>query len=263
MASGTPARAIRYWRWGACCSALLHGGLVITGVAQAIRMLFVPLPDLAAVTIVQVEPLTDERQAELWLTGAEAPSIISAAVDGEELLAGIADPRWEELLVPEDVDDDGDIDVSRDFVAAQVMQIAADAGNRSLDENLARLGTLSERLTDISSHKSVDDINARLRKVLGTEARAERPADEPIAGEFDFGTAQMHDVRRERGENGQWIYTAILVDAAGRRFESPLPADQGETAYRTMQLVKSNPLMEKVYRGIVMSLLDSVLKRTP
>jgi hypothetical protein len=27
-----------------------------------------------------------------------------------------------------------------------------------------------------------------------------------------------------------------------------------------MQLIKSNPLLERVYRGVVMSMLDSVLK---
>ena len=67
-------------------------------------------------------------------------------------------------------------------------------------------------------------------------------------------------MKREQNDAGEFVYKAILVDSAGRQFASPMSAGDGEQAYRTMQLVKSNPLLEKVYRGVVMSLMDKVLK---
>jgi hypothetical protein len=45
--------------------------------------------------------------------------------------------------------------------------------------------------------------------------------------------------------------------------ESEMTAAEGESAYKTFELIKSNPLLERVYRGVVMSLLDKVLKPNP
>jgi hypothetical protein len=104
----------------------------------------------------------------------------------------------------------------------------------------------------------VDQIAASLKGWLGTSERATRPADEPVAGDFDFSTAQLHDVRRD--DSGDAIrYTAILLDAAGRTTESELTPAEGESVYRVMQLMKDNPLLERVYRGVVLSLLDKLM----
>jgi hypothetical protein len=100
----------------------------------------------------------------------------------------------------------------------------------------------------------------KFRQWLGTQPRAERPAEKPVAGEFDYLTAQLHDVRREADAEAGYRYFAILVDAAGRRRESIMDPLEGESAYKTMQLVKANPLAEMVYRRIVMGFLDSVIQ---
>jgi hypothetical protein len=100
----------------------------------------------------------------------------------------------------------------------------------------------------------------KFRQWLGTGKRAEQPSDKPVEGEFDFGTAQLHDVRREQTPEAGYAYFAILVDAAGRRYESSMDPLEGESTYKTMQLVKANPLLEKVYRGIVMGVLDDLIK---
>jgi hypothetical protein len=52
----------------------------------------------------------------------------------------------------------------------------------------------------------------------------------------------------------------VLIDAAGRTRRSAMDAAEGESAYRTMQLLKSNPLAEMVYRRVAMSLLDNIIQ---
>ncbi len=89
---------------------------------------------------------------------------------------------------------------------------------------------------------------------------AERPAAKPVEGEFDFATAQLHEVRRQEDAEAEYVYFAVLVDAAGRRVESRMEQAEGESAYKTMQLVKANPLAEMVYRRIVMGFLDNIIK---
>ena len=49
-----------------------------------------------------------------------------------------------------------------------------------------------------------------LNKWLGTEQRATMPAEKPVAGEFDYDTAQLHDVRREKTKDGKWLSIGCL-----------------------------------------------------
>jgi hypothetical protein len=84
-----------------------------------------------------------------------------------------------------------------------------------------------------------------------------------VAGDFDFDSAQLHDMRREMREDGTFKYTAILLDAEGRTQETEMTATEGESAYKTFELMKQNPLLERLYRGVVMSLLDKVLRPAP
>lgn len=152
-------------------------------------------------------------------------------------------------------------EVFGDRTANAVHQAANEAQQRSPAANRDELEQLAGKLGRISSEKSVDEMTNKLRKWLGTARRAERPAEKSVAGEFDFSTAQLHDVRREGNtEDGGFAYFAIMVDTAGRRYESPMDAIEGQSAYQTMQLVKANPLAEMVYRRVVMGFLDNVIK---
>ena len=36
--------------------------------------------------------------------------------------------------------------------------------------------------------------------------------------------------------------------------------EEGKQAYETFELIKSNPLLERVYRGLMMSLLEKLMK---
>jgi hypothetical protein len=232
------------------CAAAALVGAILWGLMADVQI-HQPATDLVIAAVSEQPPgvasITIDQQPE---TGPILPN-------GQEVLAAISDPRWQELVepVPEER-----LATSMVFVNTELMRIAREAEQRSAQENLEKLAALGGTLETVSTEKGVDDINSQLNRVLGTEKRADRPADAPVAGEFDFTTAQLHDVLRVKDDSGSFLFTAILVDSAGRKFETPMSASEGETAYRTMQLIKSNPLLERVYRGVVMSMLDSVLK---
>jgi hypothetical protein len=146
----------------------------------------------------------------------------------------------------------------REVIEASVQQASA----LSEQEQLERLALLARRLEKVSSPQSLDDVTHRLSKWLGTERRA--PAgDGPPAGPFDFSTAQLHEVFQETGPEGESRYTAILVDGAGRHMATAMTPGDGARAYRVMQLLKQNPLAERVYRALVMGLLDRALATIP
>ena len=133
-----------------------------------------------------------------------------------------------------------------------------DASQLSPDQQRDRLRQLAGQLNDVATDKSVEQLTGTLQQALGVAPRAVRPAEKPVDGEFDFKTAQLHDVRREPLEGGGFRYVTVLLDAAGRTNETELTAAEGEQLYKTWELIKANPLLEKVYRGIVMQLLDKL-----
>ncbi|MFM7928681.1 MAG: hypothetical protein ACKO9Q_13310, partial [Pirellula sp.] len=61
-------------------------------------------------------------------------------------------------------------------------------------------------------------------------------------------------------EQGTIRYILVMVDAQGVAREVDIDDENGQRLYKTMQLIKSNPLLEKVYRKILMGILDQVLK---
>ena len=182
-----------------------------------------------------------------------------SATDLSELIASADDPRWQEALL-EGQNPPKPAAESFQFITSQLLEAIAAAEQRSDEANLERLETLTGALEAGSSAKSVEQLTASLQSWLGTEQRATKPADEPVAGEFDLATAQLHDVVRD-DSSGEVRYTAVLLDAAGRTMESPLTQAEGESVYRVMQLMKENPLLERVYRGVVLSLLDKLLRQ--
>lgn len=148
------------------------------------------------------------------------------------------------------------------FVKSRVDRATEEAAKLDDEQKQARLAELSQKLSEVSTEESIGELANKFQKWLGTEKRAEKPAAKP-EGSFDFASAQLHDVRREGSEEAGYTYTSILIDAAGRTMDAPMGKEDGENLYRTMQLIKSNPLLEKVYRGIVMGLLDKMLKPEP
>ncbi len=52
-----------------------------------------------------------------------------------------------------------------------------------------------------------------MQRLLGGTDRATAPAAEPVAGEFEIESAQLHDVRREETADGEFRYLVVLVDS--------------------------------------------------
>lgn len=153
--------------------------------------------------------------------------------------------------------------VSGQWVAARMLEEIARAEQLSQEDQLARLTSLTGQLNRISTEDSVGAVTGQLAALLGTEKRSQQPAANAVNGEFDLDTAQVHDVRRSEREPGQIEYVAILLDAKGHTLETPLSPAEGEQLFKVMELVKSNPLLERIYRGLAMSLLDKLLKPPP
>ena len=151
-------------------------------------------------------------------------------------------------------------EVNDSLVEKKLNQAIEHAQEESPEENLGKLDSLAERLDRTSSEESIDKLAEKFQGWLGTSKRATKPAEEPVAGEFDYDTAQLHDVRRELNDDQSWNYWAIMIDAEGRTIEVEMTLSEGETMYKTMQRMKAFPLVDKVYRQITMPLLDKLLQ---
>lgn len=150
-----------------------------------------------------------------------------------------------------------------EVTAEMVRQRIDEAGKReetiSDEDTFERLDELTERLDVVSSTESVDAMAGAMSSLLGTTPRAVQPTEGPVEGEFDSQTAQFHDIRRLATEDGGFEYLTVLLDAEGRTTEVPVDAATGERVYLTLQRIKANPLLEQIYRQIVMPLIDQML----
>jgi hypothetical protein len=115
----------------------------------------------------------------------------------------------------------------------------------------------------ISTQQSVSDMAGKLNGWLGNSQRAERTSGKVDDENFDSHTGQIEDVIREELPDGTTRYVAIMFDARGREFHAELEPEGGASIYRAVQLAKSNPLTEMVYRKIILSMLDDLLRPSP
>jgi hypothetical protein len=260
-----PPLVQRRWKWSKRISFWVHS-IIVSTVVMELLMVALPMPvePPAQQVVLQAPPLAEPPAPPPVEINAFPPYpenwLANDSVDISHLEAAQTDPRWTTLTETDLAARPGEeLAAASSFLNERLMQSIKDAEERSDEDNLERLRKLAAQQNNISTQESVADITAQLNKFLGTTARATEPAKEPVGGEFDFDTGQLHDYRRERLENGTFKYTAVLIDSAGRTFETEMPAAEGESAYKTFELMKQNPLLERVYRGVVMSLLDKVI----
>jgi hypothetical protein len=264
---GRVRRKRERWRrraaWG--MSAMVHGIASAAVVAEiALALLFVvPLGggrrhiELAAIG----EPVSLEAEPLVRLPVELPPDPTAADVTDEQIAAlaasQISPALAEELLNPQSDEVDS---IAAQWVAARVAQEIAAAERTSPEDQFRRLEQLTGTLNDVATEESVKEATARLAQLLNAKPRATEPAAEPPPGEFDIDTAQLYDVKRTDNGRGGFSYVAILLDAEGRTLDSELTEAEGEQLFRTFELMKANPLLARVYRGVVMSLLDKLLR---
>jgi hypothetical protein len=133
--------------------------------------------------------------------------------------------------------------------------------NAKPDEQLQRIERMGQHLRQFSSTDSLNEISQKFSSWMGYSARASEPATKPPGGEFDYDTAQIHDVIRREQPAGGYRYFAIMLDAQGRTTEIELDANVGETMYQLMQRIHKNPLLGQVYRQIFMPLADQLTRK--
>ncbi len=145
-------------------------------------------------------------------------------------------------------------------VETKLTEVLTQVDKLSTEEKLDKLEGTAKQLDKVTSEKGVEELSGLFEGWLKTEKRATTPAQAAPTGPFDFNTAQFHDVTRDKGTGGRWQYHSVLIDSAGRTMEVDLDANEGETAYRTFQILKANPLAEKIYRQVTMPILDKLTR---
>lgn len=133
------------------------------------------------------------------------------------------------------------------------------AATVSEERKLSELERNVRRLEQVASERSITELGEAIRAATGLEERASLPAAPAVGGNFDFDSAQFHDVSRQADEEGKWVYQSILIDSKGRTIEVDLSESEGKTAYETMQMVKASPFAETIYRSMVMPMLDKLI----
>lgn len=150
-------------------------------------------------------------------------------------------------------------EVTAEMVRERLEEVVAQTEAMPEADKLARLDALSERLTQVSDEPSLGRLSGVMRSMLGTKPRAAQPAAERPPGDFDFDTAQFHDMQRHPKEPAGYRYVTVLLDAEGRTLEVDVSEQEGKPIYETLQRIKANPLLEQIYRQIVMPLLDQLM----
>ena len=253
--------ARRGWRW----SFSLHVGIVIALLAKAI---WIPWPTMQTTGVQEIIATSERAVNDLELTVEmpldertwmmrEAESLSFTPVD-------LHDPAWEAILAepmqatPETTTRNHE--EGRFLLAQEIQRGISATSEKTGQENLEELARLSNKLNRVSTEQGVEEVNGTIGRLLGTGERATTPVENTPSGPFDYTSAQVHDVRQETSADGTLRYVAIMLDAAGRTQNVEMDAAHGEQLWRTMQIVKSNPLLERVYRGVVMGLIDQALK---
>ena len=267
----------RFARWGSMGSAVVHGvALVGLAVGQPL-MEWLWGPSLSTARSIQIVaqgpwrgPVSDdpaleyaievdrerERDSPTSRTKASPSDLsgkrpVEGGEEANEKRSSNQRESMDSVFSPEAI------------VRRRVDRAIDEAGEVGTEENLKRLDRLSGQLDQVATEQSVAELNDKLKRWLGTKPRATEPAKEPVAGPFDITTAQVHDVRREGEDAATYRYVAVLLDAEGRQMDQELETEDGEKLYRTFQLIKKNPLLEKVYRQVVMGLLDKLTQPAP
>lgn len=251
--------ARRAWRraWGS--SFAIHG----VAIGLAIGWMLLADTDLPSESKARLEVDGGWGATPTLEATMHVPRPQSAGAGSETATAGV-DEGWEPAMARaasgESLPSDTKDGVSS-FVRRRIDQSIEQGKSQSQEENLEQLSKLGRRLSSSSNPENVDAIASFLSGVVGD--RATEPNPEMQQQPFDVDTAQIHQVRRERDDAaGEYRYLAIMIDRKGTTMELELDRESGKQLDKTMKLIESNPLLERVYRKILMGILDQALRNS-
>jgi len=234
----------RPWRLAWSASVALHAMVMLVVIAVWMAMPLSPEKELSP----RLQVSGGWSSQELEQAILDAPHRLAQQDQETRVLPDPEDPGWAEVT--------GGGHASS-FVREQIRDSIRRGQQRSGEDNLQKLSQLSRKLQETSSPQGVDEIAGFLSGLVGS--RATEPTSGQDDKEFDVATAQIHRVRKESDEAGLVRYIATLIDRNGAAREIEIDPKNGEQLYKTMQLIQSNPLLERVYRTVVMGILDQVL----
>ena len=248
----------------------LHGLLTALLVMELALLLGPSSPTAGVREPIELELSLDQEPPE-----AAAPAIFAPlepydareAFAAAEAVAGrldFEDPAYQQPLdLDEPVRQRRNAPVAdlQEFVQRNLDAAVSQANQQSEEQNLERLEELANQLERTSSTQSIEAVTGVIGNLLGTGNRATRPAAEPVAGAFDTESGQIDDVIRKPLDPEGYTYVAILIDAEGRQIEVELTGPEGKQAFDTFEKIKQYPFLDKIYRGVVMSLLDGAIAR--
>ena len=245
---------------GIVSSAALHfagallAGLALIGIFDLFWLPSNPAPRVLIVAGVE------ERVVPITVT-----MVVEQEFATERLIAGhvAQGSDWSFELIDEALlARDDAAPLPEDSIAAKWVEQATDQSRgASTDQNLDRLDELGGRLSTISSEQAIGDIGSVLSRTMNLGERATAPAIDATELKFESSSAQLHDVRLETDEaTGAERYVATLVDRHGTAIEQEMDAESGKAAYDVMQTIKKYPLLESVYRAVVMKILDRLIE---
>lgn len=121
----------------------------------------------------------------------------------------------------------------------------------------------SDRAADPQPGALANERETTSRADESPTAAAVAEVREAIIPEFDYETAQLHEVTRTPAADGSsgsaWQYQGVLLDAEGRTCHIPLSESEGAPLYQLLQRIRANPLLESIYRQLAMPLLDQLI----
>ena len=150
-----------------------------------------------------------------------------------------------------------------DAMEKTLVEVERQAAARSPEENQNRLAHQGYLLNKVSSEESVDQIAAKVAEAQNLPPRATEPSVNPPDGPFDVDTAQIHDCEEIRNDDGSVRYVATMFDAQGRSMTVEMSETEGKQLCKTMIMIHANPIIENVYRSMVVPLLDKKISNPP
>lgn len=192
--------------------------------------------------------------------------------DNETSPTSTPDPivKTESKLLVESGDQDASkpLDVPEEQIRKSIESRISDASKVPDRVKLSSLDKNLKRLDAIADPQSVNQLTEKIASTMGLDSQAYQPkpndaekfSSNPAeaSSSFDFDTAQLTDVTRSMGDDGQWIYESELLDRNGNVLTVPMTQSEGAKVYDVFAKLNQYPMAAGIYRSVVMPMLQKM-----
>jgi hypothetical protein len=226
--AGSRRQAGRPWRWrGLALSVTVHAAVFTTACLSGILGAFLP-----------IAPDPIDWQVE------QSPVVI-------KFMGRTTLPDGREGMI--------DIPMHPQAIKEYIIKRAAEMSGVTIEDIRDRLADLNGKVAPAS----VDEIIAWFD--LGGFETADAQGEAAAPAPFDYRTMTFYAIDRKAFPDGPG-FVITWIDRQGVRMESDFPSDmvtpEVTRLYEIFALIKANPLLEKLYRGIVVKILGEMMSGT-